>query len=103
MSKTTVVLRFLDETSTSRVTSREGGGTSAESTSSLGLNTPADARIIYHLTLVEEDMSDVGNTVDEEIRSSSAWDQQDPDASAIDEAEQFDTTSEATYYRYALL
>jgi hypothetical protein len=48
-------------------------------------------------------MSDVGNTVDEEIRSSSAWDQQDPDASAIDEAEQFDTTSEATYYRYALL
>ena len=88
--------RHRDDASTSRGTSREGG-TSAESTSSLGLDTPADASIIHHhhhLPLVD-DMSDVVGTVDEEIWSSSAWDQQD--ASAIDEAEQFDNISAVGY------
>ena len=89
------VPRHRDETSTSRGTSREGGGTSAESTSSLGLDTPADASIIHYLPLVDDDMSDVVGTVDEEIWSSSAWDQQD--ASAIDEAEQFDNISTVGY------
>jgi len=86
-----------DETSTSRGTSHEGGGTiSAESTSSLGLDTPADASIIHHLPLVDDDhMGDVVGTVDEEIWSLSAWDQQD--ASAIDEAEQFDNISTVGY------
>ena len=92
-------IRHRDETSTSRGTSREGG-TSAESTSSLGLDTPADASIIHHhhhhhhLPLAD-DMSDVVGTVDEEIWGSSAWDQQD--ASAIDEAEQFDNISTVGY------
>jgi hypothetical protein len=92
------VHRHRDETSTSRGTSREGGGTSAESTSSLGLDTPVDASIIHHhLPLVDDDddMSDVVGTLDEEIWSSSAWDQQD--ASAIDEAEQFDNISTVGY------
>ena len=94
--------RHRDEasSSTSRGTSREGGGTSAESSSSLGLDTPADAsaNIIHHhhryLPLVD-DMSDVVGSVDEEIWSSSAWDQQD--ALAIDEAEQFDNISAVGY------
>ena len=98
------VPRHRDETSsTSRGTSREGG-TSAESTSSLGLDTPADASMIHHhhyLPLVDDDMSDdvvvggTGTVVDEEIWSSSAWDQQD--ALAIDEAEQFDNISTVGY------
>jgi len=87
--------------STSRDTSREGGGTSAESLSSLGggLDTPADARMLhqsYHhhyLPLVDDD--NVVGAVDEEIWSSSAWDQQD--ALAIDEAEQFDNISTVGY------
>jgi hypothetical protein len=60
----------------------EEGGTSAESTSSLGLDTPADASIIHHnhrhrhLPLMD-DMSNVVGKVDEEIWRSSAWDQQD--------------------------
>jgi hypothetical protein len=103
--KVPTTIRHRDETSsTSRGTSREGGGTSAaESTSSLGLlDTPADASIIHHhlhhrhLPLVDDIMmSDVVGTVDEEIWSSSAWDQQD--ASAIDEAEQFDNISTIGY------
>ena len=88
-------IRHRDETSTSRGTSREGG-TSAESTSSLGLDTPADASIIHHHHLpLADDMSDVVGTVDEEIWGSSAWDQQD--ALAIDEAEQFDNISTVGY------
>ena len=75
--------------STSRGTSREGG-TSAESTSSLGLDTPADASIHHHhhhhLPLVD-DSDEVVGTVDEEIWSLNGWDQED--ALAIDEAEQF--------------
>ena len=90
-------IRHRDEISISRGTSREGGA-SVESTSSLGLDTPADASIIHHhrhLPLVDDDMSDVVGTVDEEIWGSSAWDQQD--ASAIDEAEQFDNISTVGY------
>ena len=93
----TATTRHRDETSTSRGTSREGG-TSAESTSSLGLDTPADASIIHHrhhYLPLADDMSDVVGSVDEEIWSSSAWDQQD--ASAIDEAEQFDNISPVGY------
>ena len=89
--------RHRDDASTSRGTSREGG-TSAESTSSLGLDTPADTSIIHHhhyLPLVDDMSSNVVGTVDEEIWSSSAWDQQD--ASAIDEAEQFDNISAVGY------
>ena len=94
--KVPTTIRHRDEASTSRGTSREGG-TSAESTSSLGLDTPADASIIHHhhhLPLMD-DMSDVVGTVDEGIWGSSAWDQQD--ASAIDEAEQFDNISTVGY------
>ena len=87
-----------DEASTSRGTSREGGhGTSAESVSSLGLDTPADTIQSHrYLPLVDDDSNNSNsNTIDEEIWSSSAWDQQD--ASAIDEAEQFDSISAVGY------
>lgn len=90
--------RYRDATSsTSRGTSREHGGTSAESTSSLGLDTPADPSLHHsshhHLPLVDD--SDVVGRVDEEIWSVNAWDQQD--ALAIDEAEQFDNISTVGY------
>ena len=90
--KVPTAIRHRGETSTSRGTSREGG-TSAESTSSLGLDTPADTYIIHHhhLPLVD----DVVYSVDEEIWSLSACDLQD--ASAIDEAEQFDNISAVGY------
>jgi hypothetical protein len=42
-------------------------------------------------------MSDVVGTADEEILSSSAWDQQDSDALVIDEVEQFDNISTVGY------
>lgn len=88
-----------DDISTSRGTSREGR-TSAESTSSLSLDTPADTSIHHHhqqhhhLPLMDD--GDVVGTVDEEIWSANGWwDQQD--ALAIDEAEQFDNISVVGY------
>ena len=88
-----------EASSISRGTSREGGGTSAESTFSLSLDTPADTSIHHHqhqhqrLPIVDD--SDVVGTVDEEIWSSNGWDQQD--ALAVDEAEQFDNISTVGY------
>ena len=92
---TTTTTRHLDEpSSTSRDTSREAR-TSAESLSSLGLDTPADTSVHHSHYLPLVDDNNVVGTVDEEIWSSSGWDQQD--ALAIDEAEQFDNISTVGY------